>query len=422
MSYNCPSTSTSCPSYSTSQSGQSPCCTAQMVDQSCGQSYTLSTSNFQESLYIPNATTANYATCSWASYNLLSACAACLGQSTWASWATYSANCGNYVSSTTYFPWDQGCRLPDNGTFPFFAATNPIYWSDGTFNVNEASANGSSVAPDVTGAPLTSPSSTAASGSSSSSSGAIIGGVVGALAVVGLAGFILCYMVRRRRRQAQDRSAFQSPIPQSHTSMIQTVTSPTGLTSNPSSHEFSNATPHPVFFSSITTTSLRSPITTDAADVITPFISPPTRPMPTSTKATEALVRRSESPQRRGRMNPPPYSPTAPAGSSSTPSPPPTKHPRRSKKLIRHVATGSVDTVATTTEADSAPPRMPPPTKPSHHPEARPQAVEMHSADSGSGSRGSDGRKTSEVEGVGFTRRYDGQKGTRASRNRPPAV
>ncbi|KIK21016.1 hypothetical protein PISMIDRAFT_567412 [Pisolithus microcarpus 441] len=297
-----------------------------------------------------------------------------------------------------------------------------IYWSDGTFNVNEASANGSSVAPDVTGAPLTSPSSTAASGSSSSSSGAIIGGVVGALAVVGLAGFILCYMVRRRRRQAQDRSAFQSPIPQSHTSMIQTVTSPTGLTSNPSSHEFSNATPHPVFFSSITTTSLRSPITTDAADVITPFISPPTRPMPTSTKATEALVRRSESPQRRGRMNPPPYSPTAPAGSSSTPSPPPTKHPHRSKKLIRHVATGSVDTVATTTEADSAPPRMPPPTKPSHHPEARPQAVEMHSADSGSGSRGSDGRKTSEVEGVGFTRRYDGQKGTRASRNRPPAV
>ncbi|KAI5994545.1 hypothetical protein F5J12DRAFT_412546 [Pisolithus orientalis] len=121
---------------------------------------------------------------SWASYNLLSACAICTQQSTWASWATYSASCGNYVSSTTYYPWDQGCRLPENEKIPFFAATNPIYWTNGTFNENEAAVNGSSGTPDVTGQPLASSSPSATSTSSSSSSGAIIGGIVGALAVV----------------------------------------------------------------------------------------------------------------------------------------------------------------------------------------------------------------------------------------------
>lgn len=399
MSYNCPTLSVSCPSYSTSQSGQSPCCTAQMVDQSCGQNYTISTSNFTESLYIPNATTANYATCSWAAYNLLSACANCLEQSTWASWATYSANCGNYVSSTTYFPWDQGCRLPDSETFPYFAATNPNYWSNGIFNVNEATANGSSVASDVTGSPLPTPSSSAASSSSKSSLGAIVGGVVGALAVIGLAGFILWYFVRRRRRQAQGRSGVPSAMPPSHNPMAQTPTS-YEFTSSPSSHEFPNTTSRFISPTSVTNTSLRSPLITDAADMITPFYSPSTLPVPPSTKAA--------------------YTPTDPAGSSSTPStpsPPPTKH--RSAKRIRHLATGSVDTVATTSEADSAPPQMSPLAKLSL--KARLQAAEMRSRECGNGNGNAGTVTTGAVNGVGSTRR-DEQVNSRVSRNRPPVV
>ncbi|KAI5989462.1 hypothetical protein EDC04DRAFT_1405946 [Pisolithus marmoratus] len=213
MSYSCPAMSNvSCDSYLTSQSGLSPCCAAQMVDQSCGQNYTIWTTNFQESLYIPNATTATYSTCSWASYNLLSACAVCLGQSTWASWATYSAGCGSYVSSTTYYPWDQGCRLPPNEGIPYFTATNPNYWPDGTFNADEAAMNGSAVAPDITGAPLQpSPSATSTS-SSKSSSGAIIGGVVGGLAVIGLACFTLCCFIRRRRRPSPSSSVLSTCI------------------------------------------------------------------------------------------------------------------------------------------------------------------------------------------------------------------
>lgn len=428
MAYSCPSVSVQCASYFTSQSGLDPCCAAQMVDQSCGLSYTISAksnSTFKESLYIPNATTASYTTCSWASYNLLSACAICTQQSTWASWATYSASCGNYVSSTTYYPWDQGCRLPENEKIPFFAATNPIYWTNGTFNENEAAVNGSSGTPDVTGQPLASSSPSATSTSSSSSSGAIIGGIVGALAVFGLAGFILWYIVRRRRHQARLQPASQqssSSPPLPHPSMAQTVTSPYKVTSTLSSQEFPNASQHFASpMSPMITSPLSAPIT-DAADMISPFFSP-IRSVPTTTKSAEALVGRNESPPpRRGRMNPPPYSPTAPAGSSSSssPSPPPPRHPYHSEKRIKRVANCSVDTATTTAEADSAPLQGPPSAKPICHAEARPQATRMRSGESEDSTRSAGTVFTS--VGVGSAHQRDARTDPRTSRKRPPVV
>ncbi|KAF9221273.1 hypothetical protein BS17DRAFT_271942 [Gyrodon lividus] len=90
-----------CSAWMESQEGQSPYTTAQLVGQLCNSGYTVSSTNFQENQYIPNNTTANACTCSWASYNLLSACAVCAGQVQLTSWSTWIANCGSFVSSTT---------------------------------------------------------------------------------------------------------------------------------------------------------------------------------------------------------------------------------------------------------------------------------------------------------------------------------
>ncbi|KAF8144666.1 hypothetical protein K438DRAFT_575833 [Mycena galopus ATCC 62051] len=49
----------------------------------------------------PNATTANLCSCSWAAYNLLSACTACQGfTSAVEDWAAYEQSCGDFLTDT----------------------------------------------------------------------------------------------------------------------------------------------------------------------------------------------------------------------------------------------------------------------------------------------------------------------------------
>ncbi|KAJ7139202.1 hypothetical protein C8R44DRAFT_301762 [Mycena epipterygia] len=84
----------------------------------------------------PNTTTANLCTCSWAAYNLISACTACQGFDTDPqNWAAYSQSCGAFLTDT-YFP--SNITLPTGTAIPFWAAKDPRTWSDGHFNTAQA--------------------------------------------------------------------------------------------------------------------------------------------------------------------------------------------------------------------------------------------------------------------------------------------
>ncbi|KAF5385543.1 hypothetical protein D9757_006768 [Collybiopsis confluens] len=84
--------------------------------------------------------------CSWAAYNLFSACTACQGldSSILTSltikleprWATYNANCGQLLSNAIYYP--SGFIALANTSIPFYAAIDPLIWQNGIFNINQA--------------------------------------------------------------------------------------------------------------------------------------------------------------------------------------------------------------------------------------------------------------------------------------------
>lgn len=359
--------------------------------------YTISTTPFQASLYVPNATTANNCTCSWASYNLLSACSDCVGEKNYTSWMTWNASCGNYPSST-YFP----SSLPTG--IPYFAGTNPTTWPNGTFDPIQAANMGGGNKADLTG-PTTTSTSSATPAAVSSNTSAIIGSIVGALAFIFLIGLLLCFIVRRHRRQAQARDAIpthsqphavtptlrtrpsQASIP-----MGQAPTSPYPVSAYGSSHGFSATSLHLISPTSTVTTVPLSPPIADAADMISPFLASPTRPVPGSSKAAEALTGRMSSRPPpvppRARMNPPPYSPTPGDESSSqsaypSPSPPPNLPRRRSTKhYLKHTASGSVESANSGThlsvEGDNASPL---PSQPRKKPAPRLGGVQMLSTD-----------------------------------------
>ncbi|KAJ7596531.1 hypothetical protein C8J56DRAFT_290095 [Mycena floridula] len=129
--------------------------------------------------------------CSWATYNTLSACAACQGQSgaiqTWATIKT-STNCSSFASAaTTYFPPD----TPIEGgiTIPFWAGTAPTTWNNGIFNTAQAQVLANEKKPDL---------NPDVSKKKSQPIGAIVGGVVGSIVVLGVGALIFWHMHRRK--------------------------------------------------------------------------------------------------------------------------------------------------------------------------------------------------------------------------------
>ncbi|KAF7300094.1 hypothetical protein MKEN_01332600 [Mycena kentingensis (nom. inval.)] len=102
--------------------GDDPCKLAKTIWQAGGDSPT-----------VPNAYT-----CSWAAYNLGSACQSCVGMGIHVSrWLEYmNGICAlNYVFAS-WFPSD--IALPAGTEIPFWAATNPSNWTGGIFSVEEA--------------------------------------------------------------------------------------------------------------------------------------------------------------------------------------------------------------------------------------------------------------------------------------------
>lgn len=163
-------------------------------------------------------------TCSWASYNLFSACMFCASSSpSLVSWDEWTANCpANLTSTTTYFP--SGVTLPSNTSIPCYAGYNPRSWPNGTFSAMAASDIAAISYSDLTGTVescASSPSSSSALSPSSSSHkihktpvGAIVGGVVGGVLLLLLVcGCILFVAYRRRRRARSSPEIIRSNSP-----------------------------------------------------------------------------------------------------------------------------------------------------------------------------------------------------------------
>ncbi|KAG2361881.1 hypothetical protein BDR07DRAFT_1090458 [Suillus spraguei] len=342
----------SCPAWSVNDSGQSPCDIVAQVYNACSSTTygAISPSSFEDS-FIPVGANATLCTCSWASYNLLSACMCCVtGLPSFVSWDAWIKNCVALTSTTTYFPWDSGKRLPSNTTMPYYASYYPGNYTNQTFDENFVSDIGAGSKPDLNGSPLSSTSSSSSS-SSSSSVGPIVGGIIGGIVLLLLlCGFFFFIICRKRRRAAQfphiwngshlavatKDSTTRGPLAPSGYPQTSAAMSTSAYTIQPNHirNAPSAASLHSLHIASPTsaghTTSLASPNApvlipvSDVADVITPFLAtrPSTRPgTPNKKSATRSHDQPAHEPAAsrhspRSRMNPPPYTPSSPTSST----------------------------------------------------------------------------------------------------------
>lgn len=166
--------------------------------------------------------TANRCYCSWATYNLLSACTVCQGNQngllSWAQWN--SVDCAKYASTTNPWPPEFNNTIADNVTFPNWAARDPTSWNDERWNPAQASAVASTEFGDY---PLGTPTPTESSKSGGgSNAGAIAGGVVGGVIAVAIgiaiAVFLLCRAKRRKAEleKTRDPDVMHHPVIYQH--------------------------------------------------------------------------------------------------------------------------------------------------------------------------------------------------------------
>ncbi|KAJ7474238.1 hypothetical protein FB451DRAFT_1558421 [Mycena latifolia] len=148
----------------------------------------------------PNSTTANLCTCSWAAYNLISACTACQGfDSAVENWAAYDQSCSGFLSDNTYFP--SNVTLPTGTAIPYWATTNPQSWNNARFDTGQAQLVAQQNHPDLVQGP-------APTGGKKSKPpiGPIVGGVVGGLAVLAIGAALAFSFLRKRNQGIHGRS------------------------------------------------------------------------------------------------------------------------------------------------------------------------------------------------------------------------
>lgn len=341
----------------------------------------------------PEGPEAESCSCSWAVYNLISACAICQGKpQAVITWSDYKLQCPPaVVSNESFYPADG--RLSDDVKFPIWATKDPGSWRGSTFNFGEANDLYGS-ASDVSQPSDPATGDQKPSESSSSSAGPIAGGVVGGVVVVLAAAALAFFLLKRHRKKAggvrgmapsdvysthyrspsdaTDKSGFSMGYTNlsSTTAGSPPVRSATIRTHNTSIYPFSTfgvpdqatapqrvgPSPPPVAYSPppvanspspahsrqtsgnrediITPFILQQPVSDHSGDRKTPLGNVPQYDSPNAppARAGDALF---ETPQR-NRMNPPAYSP------HDTPSPPPaaaTAGPSRT-----HLKNGSADT------------------------------------------------------------------------------
>jgi len=180
--------------WSQNSKSQSPCLVAAYVSGSCGTDTwnvpALTAGNHYD---FPNATTATLCTCSWAAYNLLSACTACQGlDDSVPNWDAFIQGCApGLLSNNTYFP--ATITLTSDTAIPYWAGTDPTTWPDHHFNVAQAQATAGQGHPDLG-------TSTAQPKKKKAPIGPIVGGVLGGVVVLAVVAVAIFCIVRRQRK------------------------------------------------------------------------------------------------------------------------------------------------------------------------------------------------------------------------------
>ncbi|KAG5717297.1 hypothetical protein E4T56_gene15446, partial [Termitomyces sp. T112] len=170
----------------------SPCVLAATVYGTCaGSTWVLRPLDSGTHYDPPAGDLVNQCSCSWAAYNLVSACTVCQGfEQSVLTWPFYATNCSGQTSNQ-YFPSTQA--LPDDIGIPFYAANNPTTWNDQRFNIEQAREIHDQGHHDVV--------QSLPQKSSSPPVGAIVGGVIGGLAVIAIACGLAFYMYRKKHKQ-----------------------------------------------------------------------------------------------------------------------------------------------------------------------------------------------------------------------------
>ncbi|KAJ8507548.1 hypothetical protein ONZ45_g10096 [Pleurotus djamor] len=144
------STGANCPAafdWMQNSNGLSPCELAGYVRHACDQNTTSTSTDvaplppLQPNSSYPLPTSSNVCTCSWAYYNLISACSACQGGNVPA-WTAYQRACGSstfasaWSGAVSYFP--PNVALTDHSQLPYWASINPAKWARGMFDLAAA--------------------------------------------------------------------------------------------------------------------------------------------------------------------------------------------------------------------------------------------------------------------------------------------
>ncbi|KAJ6459633.1 hypothetical protein C8R45DRAFT_1081419 [Mycena sanguinolenta] len=303
----------------------------------------------------PNSTTANLCTCSWAGYNLLSACTACQGfDADVQNWAAYNQNCSAFMTNT-YFP--ESVILPTGTAIPFWAGTDPTTWNDGRFNSAQAQLIAQENKPDYV------QGQNPVGHKSKPPIGAIAGGVVGGVAVLILGGVAFWFMRKRNQKHPEEGSVRPYPTrPHIHgrswsdlsgksilgphsMSMVNSQRPGTIYTTANTVHTRTTSVHSLPYTSGYASPPLSPPLPAQISnreDHIEPFLLRPTSPpvsmsiarktsgttlRSTATTTVEppaaAVVHERYAPEssERARLNPPPYSPSQSVSPASSPEP-----------------------------------------------------------------------------------------------------
>ncbi|KAF9482363.1 hypothetical protein BDN70DRAFT_875114 [Pholiota conissans] len=188
---------------------QSPCFVAAEVDAIC------SNGNFHIKA-LPNATiqytnptgpSANPCTCSWANYNLLSACTICQNAAA-SSWSVFIVGCDPSDLSNGFFP--EQITIPSGVAIPNWAQQNPAtFWNDGSFNPTQAQAQAAKGLPDFVSTGTTTTPAT----HKKTNVGAIVGGVIGGLLVIVGAIAAALWMTHRQRKASKEPTGIYEKHP-----------------------------------------------------------------------------------------------------------------------------------------------------------------------------------------------------------------
>lgn len=274
----------------------SPCMVAAALDAQCnGGHWDIIALNGSNRYTNPAGLLATLCTCSWASYNLISACTACQGyQSSMAVWGDYISGCAGNTTNNTY--WPPAIPIPTDVRIPYWASTNPTTWTGQIFSLSDAKTIYLASHPDL-------PATTATSQDTPESMpvGAIVGGVIGGLVVICLFIAIFICLIRKNRkamngaanpdeRMAHMRKISDTTVTSNNTTFADSSSTRPMLRTPSTNMQRSTSISSLPFFSSLLgrdsraagaqTPGPQQPNIPPLSEFITPFTLPPTNDVP----------------------------------------------------------------------------------------------------------------------------------------------